>query len=853
MDLSQVLLNAQSPNTDLRRDAEAFLQQCEAQNRPLYMYSLAVELSNERKPSQARRLSGIVLKNLLYSREEARNAQLAEQWVAMDVNVRTQIKQLILACLASPLFEARHTSAQVCAKIALVELPRALWPELIQQLVNNMTSLPAPADELKQATLETLGFICEEIDPDVIQSQSNQVLTAVVQGMRAEEPNDDVKLAAANALYNALEFVKSNFDHEAERTYIMAVVCEATLSQNINIRVAGFECLVKIASLYYEKLPQYMQKIFSITLECIKKDKENVVLQAIEFWSTLCDEEVYLLEEIQEAMEQGQTPPVCHQFIKGALVFLVPLVLETLTKQEEGADEDTWNVAMAGATCLGLIANVVKDDIVNVVIPFVQENITKPAWRQREAALMAFGSILEGPQQSISPLIVQAFPVLVQHSKDQEEQVQDTAVWVLGRICQLHPTAIKGGTHFEPLLLTLLECLRAPPKVASNAAWAIHNIAEAFSDEFTRPAETLAPYIMVCCQAFLQATERDDASDDHLRVSCYEAVNALVTNSGDDCVAIVEQLPPLLMERLEKTFALQILTAEDRDIQVELQALLCGVLQSCTQRLGKKVSVYSDRMMQLLLQVLNIKSASVHEEALMAVGQLINAIEADFEKYMPYFQPYLHLGLRNYEDYEVCTIAVGVVGDLCRALEKKLAPYCSDIVSLLLQNLQNPQLHRSVKPPILSCFGDIAMAIGAAFLPYMPVIMPMLQQASATTVNMDNDEMVDYLNELREGIFEAYTGILQGLRSDEKADQAFSYANHLVNFVAHVYADQSRTESLTRVALGVLGDIGHSFGPSVKSLLQQQFVRDLVRECLSSDNDSTRDVAKWVEDTINKL
>jgi importin subunit beta-1 len=124
------------------------------------------------------------------------------------------------------------------------------------------------------------------------------------------------------------------------------------------------------------------------------------------------------------------------------------------------------------------------------------------------------------------------------------------------------------------------------------------------------------------------------------------------------------------------------------------------------------------------------------------------------------------LGLKNYEEHQVCAVAVGVVGDISRAITVKVAPYCDEIVSLLLQDLQNPLLHRNVKPPILSCFGDIAFAIGQEFLKYLDIVMNMLQQASATTVDPTDYDLVDYLNELREGIFEAYTGIIQGLRGD---------------------------------------------------------------------------------------
>ena len=40
----------------------------------------------------------------------------------------------------------------------------------------------------------------------------------------------------------------------------MQVVCEATQSENENVKVAAFECLVRIMQLYYEKMELYMQK-----------------------------------------------------------------------------------------------------------------------------------------------------------------------------------------------------------------------------------------------------------------------------------------------------------------------------------------------------------------------------------------------------------------------------------------------------------------------------------------------------------------------------------------------------------------------------------------------------------------
>ena len=56
-----------------------------------------------------------------------------------------------------------------------------------------------------------------------------------------------------------------------------------------------------------------------------------------------------------------------------------------------------------------------------------------------------------------------------------------------------------------------------------------------------------------------------------------------------------------------------------------------------------------------------------------------------------------------------------MVGDVCRGFEEKVLVYCDGIITQLHVDLSSNQLHRSVKPPIFSSFGDIALAIGEKF------------------------------------------------------------------------------------------------------------------------------------------
>ncbi|KAL7614491.1 hypothetical protein Lser_V15G04998 [Lactuca serriola] len=273
LEVTQILLNAQVVDGSVRKHAKESLKQFQEQNLPGFLLSLSGELAHDEKPVDSRKRAGLILKNALDAKEQHRNYELIQRWLSLDVGVKSQIKTYLLQTLTSPVHEARSTASQVIAKVAGMELPQKQWPELIGSFLSNIHQVPV---HVKQATLETLRYLCEEVSPNVVeQDHVNKILTAVVQGMNASEASNDVRLAVTRSLYNALGFAQANFTNEMERDYIMRVVCEAT--------------------------------------------------------------------------------------------------------------------------CLGLVARTVGNDIVPLVMPSIEEKITKPDWRQREGATYAFGSILEGP------------------------------------------------------------------------------------------------------------------------------------------------------------------------------------------------------------------------------------------------------------------------------------------------------------------------------------------------------------------------------------------------------------------------------------------------------------------------
>ncbi|KAI0744690.1 ARM repeat-containing protein [Earliella scabrosa] len=864
MNAAELLANTLSPDAHTRDDATQKLESASRENFPAYMVMLSSELVNEASPPHVRNAAGLAIKNTLAAREIARQTDYANRWLALDDATKNKVKQDALMALASPTGKIGTVAAQVVSAIAAVELPHGQWMDVVGILLGFVSD--AANVNLRVATLQAIGFICEALQskPEILSMRSNEILTAVIHGARKEEPSQEVQLAAIQALLNSLEFVRDNFDREGERNYIMQVVCEATQNANSAVQVGAFECLVKIMSLYYDKMSYYMERaLFGLTVMGMKHNEENIALQAIEFWSTVCELEAELAWEASEANEYGELPEnESKYFAKVALPEIVPVLLDLLTHQEEDADEDEWNVAMAAATCLTLLANAVQDAIVPAVIPFIEANIRSTDWHLREAAVMTFGSILEGPDPNVlTPLVNQALPILIDMMGDQNTHVKDTVAWTLGRICDLLITTIQPDVHLHPLISALVAGLQDNTRIAGNCCWALMNLADQLGfiegedpETFVNPSP-LSPYYDGVVQALLRVTETATNDSQH-RTAAYEAITSFVTHSTADTIPVVQNTAVTILMRMEQLLAMQnqIVGVDDRNNWNDLMTNFCGVITSVIRKLGEGIQPLADRIMTLILQLINAagKTSTLVEDAFLVVGALSAALEQRFAPYIPAFLPHLYPALKAHEDTQLCTVAVGIIGDISRALGDQTVQYCNAFMGVLLENLQSDVLNRNVKISILSCFGDLAMAIGPEFEPYLNATMAVLRQAGAVQPNPLDIDLVEYVGLLREGILEAYTGIVSGFKNTPKVEALLPHVPAILELVNRCLVDSEKTESTVKLAVGLVGDLADAFpNGQIKQLLLADWIANELR-MKGRLAPETKRTLKWAREMVKR-
>ena len=141
------------------------------------------------------------------------------------------------------------------AAIASVEIPRKEWETLLPMLCENAEHNDF---NIRLASLTTLGYICEEIDPRCISDPiKNRIILALINNM--DVGPDPQKLeacrVASKALSNSIPFVGQNFKVQHERDYIMNKIFDACEQSNDeDIIVSCLYSLREISTLEYDSV-----------------------------------------------------------------------------------------------------------------------------------------------------------------------------------------------------------------------------------------------------------------------------------------------------------------------------------------------------------------------------------------------------------------------------------------------------------------------------------------------------------------------------------------------------------------------------------------------------------------------
>ena len=225
------------------------------------------------------------------------------------------------------------------------------------------------------------------------------------------------------------------------------------------------------------------------------------------------------------------------------------------------------------------------------------------------------------------------------------------------------------------------------------------------------------------------------------------------------------------------------------------------------------------------------------------------------QKYLQHVIPSVVQGLRSAQAQDLCTISVGAVVDICTAVGPDIQPFCDQIMDALQTTLSNQNVARDIKPAVIACFGDIAMAIAGAYEPYLQVSSMMLMQASQQCMTTPEDEeLLFFINNLRLSILEAYSGIIIGLSDGNKIQMFMANVPPIFQFLQYLSNPASeKDDRVLAKAVALVGDIVQQMAPQnpqIKNELNQAWLAQLIQEASVVPDEDARQSAYWTRGVV---
>ncbi|KAH8119575.1 armadillo-type protein [Phellopilus nigrolimitatus] len=505
-----------------------------------------------------------------------------------------------------------------------------------------------------------------------------EILTTVTHVRRS--PRLTFSSPAINALYNSLGFVCDIF--ECEVNYIMQVMCEATQKPPVLVQVGAFECLVRINEPEVRRVASNAASVMSCVL-CMRIFDMVLAMLAIN------------VEKARVSRESGT-------------------VLETSTHIKSdgvgGSDDDKdderrratikWRFiwterSLAALKRTSLYIDLCKDEIeltIEATVSGVEvwrstgdqieqdKDADEDEWNVFSLALLA-----QTVADSTVPAVFLFIEALVDMTRDES---------LLG--CEGHRRtdtrpATCSSSHSNPMSTSIrrrLDVKRHP----------------------------LALYYEGIVTALSRVTDRTD-NESNSCTSAYEALASYTMHTGSESITVAQNAA------LEQLLGMQnqFLCIDSRNNWNELQSNLCSVLivdcsaiQSVARKLGNGIEPLANQIRTVLL---GLSSYTVRRRPCLKMLSSAAPCPPALELYIQTLVLFLYPALKM-RDTQLCTI-IGAIGDISGALGEQSVQYAGPFMSVLLKSLSSKKLSCNVKIPILSCFGDIALAIGPGFKPYL--------------------------------------------------------------------------------------------------------------------------------------
>lgn len=436
----------------------------------------------------------------------------------------------------------------------------------------------------------------------------------------------------------------------------------------------------------------------------------------------------------------------------------------TGTSDDESASDDddddddvpvsSWNLRKCLAATLDVCAKCAPEDVIRLTFPLLHD---APLWPEREAAILAFGAVLEACLETAPEKLPELVPYLATQLADPQPKVRGIACWALGRyapwVCDQAAQNGPYAGYFAALLEAAMRCALDHTKAVQQAGMQTVDCLLAGAD-YASAAGVVEP-LLAHFEACFARYQRKNT------VILYDALQTFVEKVGDVLVSredyVARLLPPLLSRwdllsdedpslwpllecmalvaaSLGRRFApyapaaytraLRILQSlAEPDFVITAVDLIDGLVQGLGPAFAELASTDPADVMLVVLACLDNPVHDIRQLAFALLGDMAMSVMPMVGGHVPGVVERIvrEIHARAPETAAVVNNAAWTLGEMAVALPAEaLAPFLDAVADALVDLVNDASVEQTVAENAAIALGRLGLHLAAAIAPRLP-------------------------------------------------------------------------------------------------------------------------------------
>lgn len=748
----KILNNAMHTDEFVRVESEGKMKTLLNSNYPCFLETLGAIMADRSVGYSVRVMASIILKNGLHSKNRRVQNGFATKWCneLSDAN-RSNFIDLLKQSLGIEEKFILENVTKILGTVMRIETETGMNPTHFQWILEQIE-----AGQHVVVVLKILSVVCNQLYDETNYSFKKNgdveyIYRAAVHYLNAEFGDPELHKEVLLCVWNTMDiFIDIFTDKSMLDTFMVRLGGYTGLGGDVT--ESALEALNKFIGLRHVLIQDDLPRIAQFYNGILTGDDEGLAMQAMDFWEVLADKQSYewLFQEHAEN--------------------LLGHMLQRLRKEE--LDELETTEHKAACRILGLLREAVGPKLLETTIAcdFVSTRLASTNPEERAIGAMALACIYAKGHKpndfiefSLTTLVEGLLPS--EHGANLNNTASVTKqgetkrifapeeietyihefLFCIGKICERNLDAV------APKMAVIIEnCGRiifsGNNQVAASAAWAysslFHNIALA-------PVSVEVLYGVYKDIMLLLVNKLDT-----IAVADYDLRNALVSALSELILCYVDRLLPVFNDLaaylLQKIIQFVGVPVTDKNIFV-LEDLLSNYVPILILVLERPVQCRSSEIIGLFAAILRMPENKAHGEVFIGVSALATRITDQ----LPQLISAILVGVKS-KDTFVMKAALNALADCATSLENSFDPYIASVIGTLVDAIAADTTDVENKSFIIDNLGDIALAIGPKFEPYLDMAIVLLSQV----VKLSRHDNEDFVDNLRKSVVKLFNFII---------------------------------------------------------------------------------------------